>query len=111
MHRRGVAVEAELEELPNGSTGRVEGGEGMTDVLADAIKRSGKLKIEACFTRSEAKRKAFDRGEIDAEGKPRFTGDVAIDGGKITAVGEVAARGRDALARIVRPAAPARPRA
>jgi predicted dehydrogenase len=30
-----------------------------SDVLADAIKRSGKLKIEACFTRSEDKRKAF----------------------------------------------------
>jgi len=30
-----------------------------SDVLADAIGRSGKLKILACFTRSEEKRKAF----------------------------------------------------
>ncbi len=30
-----------------------------SDVLADAIKRSGKLKIVACFTRSEQKRQAF----------------------------------------------------
>lgn len=30
-----------------------------SDVLADAIKRSGKLKIVACFTRSEQKRAAF----------------------------------------------------
>jgi len=30
-----------------------------SDVLADAIKRSGKLKIVACFTRSEDKRNAF----------------------------------------------------
>ncbi len=30
-----------------------------SDVLADAIQRSGKLKIVACYTRSEAKRKAF----------------------------------------------------
>jgi predicted dehydrogenase len=30
-----------------------------SDVLADAIKRSGKLQIEACYTRSEDKRKAF----------------------------------------------------
>ena len=30
-----------------------------SDVLADAIKRSGKLKIVACYTRSEAKRAAF----------------------------------------------------
>ena len=30
-----------------------------SDVLADAIVRSGKLKIVACYTRSEAKRQAF----------------------------------------------------
>ena len=30
-----------------------------SDVLADAIKRSGKLKIVACYTRSEQKRAAF----------------------------------------------------
>jgi predicted dehydrogenase len=30
-----------------------------SDVLADAIKRSGKLKIAACYTRSEDKRRAF----------------------------------------------------
>ena len=30
-----------------------------SDVLADAIKRSGKLKIVACYTRSEDKREAF----------------------------------------------------
>ena len=30
-----------------------------SDVLADAIKRSGKLKIVSCYTRSEEKRKAF----------------------------------------------------
>ena len=30
-----------------------------SDVLADAIKRSGKLEIVSCFSRSEEKRKAF----------------------------------------------------
>src|SRR5258706_11452663 len=30
-----------------------------SDVLADAMQRSGKLKIVACYTRSEEKRKAF----------------------------------------------------
>src|SRR5688572_13283901 len=30
-----------------------------SDVLADAIKRSGKLEIVACYTRSETKRRAF----------------------------------------------------
>jgi predicted dehydrogenase len=30
-----------------------------SDVLADAVKRSGKLKILACYTRSEQKRQAF----------------------------------------------------
>ena len=30
-----------------------------SDVLADAIKRSGRLKIAACYTRSEEKRQAF----------------------------------------------------
>ena len=30
-----------------------------SDVLADAIRRSGKLKIVACYTRSEGKRKTF----------------------------------------------------
>ena len=32
-----------------------------SDVLADAIKRSGKLEIVACFSRSEEKRNAFGR--------------------------------------------------
>jgi predicted dehydrogenase len=32
-----------------------------SDVLADAIQRSGKLKIAACYTRSEDKRQAFAR--------------------------------------------------
>ena len=30
-----------------------------SDVLADAIKRSGKLTIAACYSRSENKRQAF----------------------------------------------------
>ena len=30
-----------------------------SDVLADAIKRSGKIKIASCFTRSEDKRQEF----------------------------------------------------
>ena len=30
-----------------------------SDVLADAVQRSGQLKIVSCFTRSEDKRKAF----------------------------------------------------
>ena len=30
-----------------------------SDVLADAIQRSGKLKVVACYTRSEDKRNAF----------------------------------------------------
>ena len=30
-----------------------------SDVLADAMQRSGKLKIVACYTRSDAKRQAF----------------------------------------------------
>ena len=30
-----------------------------SDVLADAIKRSGKLEIVSCYTRSEDKRRAF----------------------------------------------------
>jgi len=30
-----------------------------SDVLADAIKRSSKIKIVACFSRSEQKRAAF----------------------------------------------------
>ena len=32
-----------------------------SDVLADAIKRSGKLEIAACFSRSAEKRSAFAR--------------------------------------------------
>ncbi len=32
-----------------------------SDVLADAIKRSGKLEIVACFSRSEEKRNAFEK--------------------------------------------------
>ena len=30
-----------------------------SDVLADAMKRSGKFEIAACYTRSDLKRKAF----------------------------------------------------
>jgi len=30
-----------------------------SDVLADAVKRSGKLEIVACYSRSEEKRNAF----------------------------------------------------
>jgi predicted dehydrogenase len=30
-----------------------------SDVLADAIQRSGKLEIVSCYTRSEEKREAF----------------------------------------------------
>src|SRR5215472_19182123 len=30
-----------------------------SDVLADAIKRSGRLRIAACYSRSDQKRKAF----------------------------------------------------
>lgn len=42
-HKRGVAVEAELEELPCGATGKVEGGGGMTDpeVAANFVRESG----------------------------------------------------------------------
>ncbi len=43
---------------------------------------------------------------VDGTGAAPFTGDVAIDGGKITAVGQVAARGReeiDAAGKIVAP--------
>ena len=32
-----------------------------SDVLADAVKRSGKIEIVACYTRSEDKRKAFGK--------------------------------------------------
>jgi N-acyl-D-aspartate/D-glutamate deacylase len=44
---------------------------------------------------------------IDGTGRPRFAGDVAVDGGTITAVGEVLGRGRreiDARDRLVTPA-------
>lgn len=42
-HQRGVAVEAELEELPCGATGKVEGGGQMTDpeVAAKFVRESG----------------------------------------------------------------------
>jgi N-acyl-D-amino-acid deacylase len=43
---------------------------------------------------------------VDGSGKPSFTGDVAIDGGLITAVGTIAAQGReeiDASGKIVTP--------
>jgi N-acyl-D-amino-acid deacylase len=43
---------------------------------------------------------------VDGSGKPSFTGDVAIDGGLITAVGSIAAQGReeiDASGKIVTP--------
>ena len=35
-----------------------------SDVLADAIQRSKKLKIVACYTRSEDKRRAFAAKDI-----------------------------------------------
>jgi N-acyl-D-aspartate/D-glutamate deacylase len=39
---------------------------------------------------------------VDGTGRPRFTGDIAIDGSTISAVGKVAARGppRDRCQRI-----------
>jgi N-acyl-D-amino-acid deacylase len=43
---------------------------------------------------------------VDGSGRPRFTGDIAIDGGRITAVGGTAAAGReeiDAAGKIVAP--------
>ena len=42
-----------------------------SDVLADAIKRSGKLKIVACYTRSEQKRQAF-AGKYDCRPAPSY---------------------------------------
>jgi predicted dehydrogenase len=42
-----------------------------SDVLADAIKRSGKLKIVACYTRSEEKRKAF-AAKYDCRALPTY---------------------------------------
>src|SRR5436189_2607249 len=43
---------------------------------------------------------------IDGTGRPRFSGDVAVDGGKITEVGRVAGKGKreiDAKDRLVTP--------
>ena len=34
---------------------------------------------------------------VDGSGNPRFTGDIAVDGGRITAVGAVAAPGREEI--------------
>ncbi len=42
-----------------------------SDVLADAIKRSGKLKIVACYTRSEPKRQAF-AGKYGCRASPSY---------------------------------------
>src|SRR5438105_151791 len=42
-----------------------------SDVLADAMKRSGKLKIVACYTRSEEKRRAF-ASKYDCRAAPRY---------------------------------------
>ena len=42
-----------------------------SDVLADAIKRSGKLKIVACYTRSGEKRQAF-AGKYDCRPAPSY---------------------------------------
>jgi predicted dehydrogenase len=42
-----------------------------SDVLADAIKRSGKLRIAACYSRSEEKRKAFAR-KFDCRAVPTY---------------------------------------
>jgi len=43
---------------------------------------------------------------VDGSGNPRFTGDIAVDGGRITAVGSITAKGReeiDATGLIVTP--------
>src|SRR2546427_2530157 len=42
-----------------------------SDVLADAIQRSGKLKIVACYTRSEEKRRAF-AGKYGCRAAPSY---------------------------------------
>jgi len=42
-----------------------------SDVLADAIKRSGKLRIVACYTRSEEKRRAF-AGKYGCRAAPSY---------------------------------------
>src|SRR5262245_43012839 len=42
-----------------------------SDVLADAIQRSGKLKILSCYSRSDDKRKAFAR-KYACEAAPTF---------------------------------------
>ena len=42
-----------------------------SDVLADAIVRSGKLRIAACYTRSEQKRQAF-AGKYGCRGAPSY---------------------------------------
>src|SRR5258708_13197906 len=42
-----------------------------SDVLADAIQRSKKLKIVACYTRSEGKRKAF-AAKYDCRAAPSY---------------------------------------
>jgi predicted dehydrogenase len=42
-----------------------------SDVLADAIKRSGKLEIVACYTRSDQKRQAF-ASKYDCKAAPRY---------------------------------------
>ncbi|MBM3358841.1 MAG: Gfo/Idh/MocA family oxidoreductase [Betaproteobacteria bacterium] len=54
-----------------------------SDVLADAIQRSGKLKILACYTRSEDKRKAFAK-KYSCRAAPSY--EAMIEDGSIEAV-------------------------
>jgi len=52
-------------------------------VLADAIQRSGKLKIEACYTRSESKRAAF-AAKYGCRAAPSY--EAVLDDGRIEAI-------------------------
>jgi predicted dehydrogenase len=54
-----------------------------SDVLADAIQRSGKLKIAACYTRSEGKRNAF-AAKYGCEASARY--EAILDDPSIAAV-------------------------
>ena len=54
-----------------------------SDVLADAIQRSGKLKIEACYTRSESKRAAF-AAKYGCRAAPSY--EAVLDDGRIEAI-------------------------
>jgi len=54
-----------------------------SDVLADAIQRSGKLKIEACYTRSESKRAAF-AAKYGCRAAPSY--EAVLDEGRIEAI-------------------------